>query len=82
VQDALAPAPGASSSDAPPSDAAPTSGSAAPTSESAAPTTPAAPAAPPATGQNPAADVGGACAYDAAKAQEALDAGEPPTKNG
>ncbi|MEX5719346.1 LCP family protein [Geodermatophilus maliterrae] len=37
------------------------------------------PAPPPAA---PATDVGDACAYDPVRAQEALDAGQPPTKNG
>jgi polyisoprenyl-teichoic acid--peptidoglycan teichoic acid transferase len=37
------------------------------------------PAPPPAA---PAADVGDACAYDPVQAQEALDAGKPPTRNG
>jgi LCP family protein required for cell wall assembly len=35
---------------------------------------------PTATAQDPAADVGDACKYDPVKAQEALAAGEPPTK--
>jgi LCP family protein required for cell wall assembly len=36
----------------------------------------------PTTGADPAADVGDACAYDAAQAEEQLAAGEPPTKGG
>jgi LCP family protein required for cell wall assembly len=46
----------------------------------AAPTTtePAAPAA----AEDPSADVGDACAYDPARAEEALAAGEPPTRGG
>jgi LCP family protein required for cell wall assembly len=66
VQDALAP----------PSDT-PASGAPA-TSDPAAPTTTGASPAP----VNPAADVGDACAFDPVQAQAALDAGEPPTKNG
>jgi hypothetical protein len=31
---------------------------------------------------DPAADVGDACAYDRAKAEEALAAGKPATRNG
>jgi LCP family protein required for cell wall assembly len=59
--------------------------------ESTAPSTSPSPSptAPPTTarattsaGEDPAADVGDACAYDAAQAGEALAAGEPPTKNG
>ena len=69
VQQALAPA-----SDTLPSDTSPSD-----TSPSAAPTTPAgAPTGP----QDPAADVGDACAYDPVKAQEARALGEPPTRNG
>jgi len=37
---------------------------------------------PPAATEDPATDVGDACAYDPARAQEALDQGEPPTKDG
>jgi LCP family protein required for cell wall assembly len=44
---------------------------------SSAPTTD---AGAPATPEDPAADVGDACAYDPVKAQEALSAGEPPTR--
>jgi LCP family protein required for cell wall assembly len=66
VQDALAP----------PSDT-PASGAPA-TGDPAAPTTTGASPAP----VNPAADVGDACAFDPVQAQAALDAGEPPTKNG
>jgi hypothetical protein len=54
------------------------SGSSAPTS-SAAPTSGG--AAPPAA-PNPVADVGDACKYDPVRAQQAIAAGEPPTKNG
>jgi LCP family protein required for cell wall assembly len=36
----------------------------------------------PTTGGDPASDVADACAYDPVKAQEALAAGEPPTKHG
>ena len=67
VQDALAPV-----SEAPASDAPATSESAAP-ADGAEPST---------TAQNPTTDVADACAYDPAAAQEALDQGEPPTKNG
>ncbi|WP_245160963.1 LCP family protein [Blastococcus sp. CT_GayMR16] len=66
VQEALAPAPAT-----PSSGAANGSGSAAPTTGAGAPASP-----------NPAADVGDACAYDPAQAQDALAEGEPPTKNG
>jgi LCP family protein required for cell wall assembly len=52
------------------------------TSSAAAPTEPAADGEPPATTEDPAADVADACAYDEVKAQEALDAGEPPTRRG
>ena len=57
---------------------------AAPSSSAPAPGTSAAPSesVSPAPAQNPVADVGDACAYDPAQAQEALDRGEPPTKNG
>jgi LCP family protein required for cell wall assembly len=67
VHNALAPASDTRTSPAPASSAP-----AASTTGADAPTTPA----------DPAADVGDACAYDAAKAQEALAAGEPPTRNG
>jgi hypothetical protein len=36
----------------------------------------------PVEGQAPASDVTDACAYDPAQAQAALDAGEPPTRQG
>ena len=36
----------------------------------------------PTPAKDPAADVGDACAYDPVAAQEALAAGQPPTKNG
>jgi LCP family protein required for cell wall assembly len=69
VQDALAPA-------APPADdTAATSSSPAP-----APTT-STPAAPPISA-DPVTDVGDACAFDRARAQEALADGEPPTRGG
>ncbi len=57
---------------------------AAPSSSAPAPSTSAAPSesVSPAPAQNPVADVGDACAYDPAQAQEALARGEPPTKNG
>jgi LCP family protein required for cell wall assembly len=57
---------------------------AAATSSAGAPAPDAAPTSGPAapTAQGPAADVGDACAYDPVRAQLALDAGEPPTKNG
>jgi LCP family protein required for cell wall assembly len=65
----------------------------APAQDGAPATEPAAPETDPATTdtdapsaaegtENPAADVGDACAYDAAQAEEALAEGEPPTKNG
>jgi anionic cell wall polymer biosynthesis LytR-Cps2A-Psr (LCP) family protein len=69
VKSSLAPAP-ASSSAASSSSASPPS--AAPTSGAAAP-----PAA-----QNPVADVGDACKYDPVRAQQAIAAGQPPTKKG
>jgi polyisoprenyl-teichoic acid--peptidoglycan teichoic acid transferase len=69
VQDALAP----------PSDGA---ASDSPAPESSASSAPAEPTGDPAATQDPAADVGDACAYDPARAQEALDEGEPPTRNG
>jgi hypothetical protein len=68
VQDALTPP-----ADAPPSDAPASSESPAPTDGEAES---------PAPAENPTTDVGDACAYDPAVAQEALDQGEPPTKNG
>jgi LCP family protein required for cell wall assembly len=74
VKDSLAPA-------SAPSHAAPSSAA----SSSSAPSSPAAPtsggAAPPAA-QNPVADVGDACKYDPVRAQQAIAAGQPPTKKG
>ena len=73
VQDAIAPA---SSNGEEPADGAPVTGSATPpAAEPADPTS-----AEPTTAGNPAADVTDACAYDRALAQEALAAGEPPTR--
>jgi polyisoprenyl-teichoic acid--peptidoglycan teichoic acid transferase len=74
VQDAIAPASaaddGAAESSAPASEAAtPASGSETPAEEP-----------PPAA--SPAADVGDACAYDRARAEEALAAGKPETRGG
>jgi LCP family protein required for cell wall assembly len=74
VQDAIAPAPAPAEEETP--------GSAAPTSAattSAAPVVddPDAPAPP----EDPAADVGDACAYDRVQAEQALAEGEPPTRN-
>jgi hypothetical protein len=66
VRGALAPSAGAASSTS-----APTS------SSSAAPSTD---AAGPAAAPDPVADVSDACRYDPARAQQALAAGEPPTK--
>jgi LCP family protein required for cell wall assembly len=60
--------------EAPATSAAPSS-SAAPTTESSAP----APGTP-APAADPATDVADACAYDPVAAQEAIDAGEPPTR--
>jgi len=68
VQQSLAPSSSASSSSSAPA----SSSSAAPSSGEAAP---------PAS-QDPVADVGDACKYDAAKAQAAIAAGQPPTKHG
>ena len=68
VQQSLAPSSSASSSSSAPA----SSSSAAPSSGEAAP---------PAS-QDPVADVGDACRYDAAKAQAAIAAGQPPTKHG
>jgi polyisoprenyl-teichoic acid--peptidoglycan teichoic acid transferase len=72
-----------------PSDTSASTTSAAPApssapSTAAAPTTGAAPptGAAPTTDADPAADVSDACAYDPVLAQEALDAGEPPTRRG
>jgi LCP family protein required for cell wall assembly len=73
VEDALAPAPEAEEPDDTTS-SAPTS---APTS--ATPSTSAEPGTP---ANSPTADVTDACAYDPAQAQEALAAGEPPTRGG
>jgi anionic cell wall polymer biosynthesis LytR-Cps2A-Psr (LCP) family protein len=73
VKDALAqPASAVSASSAP--------ASSAPASSAPASASPG--AAPPSAAQGPVADVGDACKYDAAKAKEALAAGQPPTKNG
>jgi hypothetical protein len=56
-------------------------GSDAPASESAAPAEGAeAPAEEPAPLEDPSTDVGDACAYDRARAEEALAEGEPPTR--
>jgi LCP family protein required for cell wall assembly len=68
VQNSLTAASASSASSAP----APST-SAAPTPDGAAPTS---------TAQNPVTDVGDACAYDPTRAQEAVAAGEPPTKGG
>jgi LCP family protein required for cell wall assembly len=73
VEDALAPAAEAPADDAPSEEA--------PSSSPSAPATATATGAPPAP-TDPAADVGDACAYDPARAQEALAAGEPPTRGG
>jgi polyisoprenyl-teichoic acid--peptidoglycan teichoic acid transferase len=81
VQEAIAPA--AAADDAPASSSEPANGSASSSApedeESSSPTASSAPAAsePPA---GAAADVRDACAYDPVRAQEALAAGEPPTK--
>lgn len=59
--------------------------SAAPASSAPASTEPAAPttdADAPTTTEDPVADVADACAYDEAQAEEALAAGEPPTRGG
>jgi hypothetical protein len=69
VENALAPPPDGAATDSAATGSTASSSAAAPTSGA------------PAT-EDPAADVGDACAYDAARAQEALDQGEPPTKNG
>ncbi len=61
--------------EAPATSAPSTSASAAPTTASSAP----APGTP-APAADPATDVADACAYDPVAAQEALDAGEPPTR--
>jgi LCP family protein required for cell wall assembly len=75
VQEALAPPVAASS------------GTAAPTTDDASATASSAPATGSTAGTsaeptNPVAELADACAYDRAKAEEALAAGEPPTKNG
>jgi polyisoprenyl-teichoic acid--peptidoglycan teichoic acid transferase len=57
----------------------------APTSSAPEPTEPtetAEPSEPTEPAEDPLADVGDACAYDEAQAEEALDQGEPPTRNG
>jgi polyisoprenyl-teichoic acid--peptidoglycan teichoic acid transferase len=81
VEDAIAPAP---PSDEEPADGAPVTGSgttqAPPDGEPADPTSAEPTSAEPTTAGNPAADVSDACAYDRAQAQEALAAGEPPTR--
>jgi LCP family protein required for cell wall assembly len=66
VRDALAPT------------AVPSSSASSASTPTTAPTT----AATPTTSGDRAADVGNACAYDPAMAQQALAAGRPPTKNG
>ena len=68
VRGALAATPASTASDSP----APSASAAAPGTGAAAPT--AAPV--------PVADIGDVCAYDPARAKEALAAGEPPTKGG
>jgi len=79
VEDALAPAP---PSDEEPADGAPVTGTtpAPPDGEPADPTSAEPSSAEPTTVGSPAADVSDACAYDRAQAQEALAAGEPPTR--
>jgi LCP family protein required for cell wall assembly len=77
VQDSLTTAPASSSSSAASGSAS--SGSAPAPSSSAEPTTGAERST---VEPSAVADVGDACAYDPARAQEALDAGEPPTKHG
>ena len=74
VKDALAPPKAAATGSATASSAP-----ASPSAEAAAPTSGA--AAPPPS-SNPVADVGDACKYDPKRAQEALAAGQPPTKKG
>jgi LCP family protein required for cell wall assembly len=73
VKDALGTASHAPSSSSAPASSAPSS------SESASPNSG---AAAPSAAQDPAADVGDACKYDPARAKEALDAGQPPTRKG
>ncbi len=74
VQEALAPPPPVDDSDG--------------TRPPASPSAPAPPQAPPGQPEQPventgaAAEVGDACAYDPVQAQEALTAGEPPTRGG
>jgi LCP family protein required for cell wall assembly len=76
VQDAIAPA---TPADDAPADDAPAGDAPADEAPSSAPaTTPSAAPAP----AGPAADVGDACAYDPVRAEEALAAGEPPTRGG
>ncbi|MGY1731356.1 LCP family protein [Geodermatophilus sp. SYSU D01045] len=70
VRDSLAPAPATAPPPAPGDSAAGSDG------DTGGDQTPAPPPAAPAT------DVGDACAYDPAQAQAALDAGEPPSRNG
>jgi LCP family protein required for cell wall assembly len=73
VKDALATTSKAPSSSSAPSSSAPSSSaSASPSSGAAAPS----------AAQDPAADVGDACKYDPKRAQEALAAGQPPTRKG
>jgi len=73
VKDALA-----TTSTAPASSSAPASSAPA----SSAPAPPSSDAAAPSAAQDPAADVGDACKYDPKRAQEALAAGQPPTRKG
>jgi polyisoprenyl-teichoic acid--peptidoglycan teichoic acid transferase len=81
VEDTLAPAPPSGDE---PEDGGPVTGSgttpAPPDGEPADPTSAEPTSAEPTTAGNPAADVSDACAYDRAQAQEALAAGEPPTR--
>jgi anionic cell wall polymer biosynthesis LytR-Cps2A-Psr (LCP) family protein len=72
VQDSITPA---SASDGAAESTAPASESAPPADGSEAP------AEEPAPAQDPAADVDDACAYDRARAEEALAEGKPPTRN-
>jgi LCP family protein required for cell wall assembly len=68
-----------------PSDTSAGTASAAPStapSTTAAPTTAPSTGAAPTSSADPATDVSDACAYDPVLAQEALDAGEPPTRRG
>jgi hypothetical protein len=66
---------------APPPSPAPDDASDTPTSSSPATTT-SAPASGEQPSEEPVAEVTDACAYDRAQAEEALAAGEPPTRNG